>query len=182
MESSEVAPIVVDNGLGTHNIPVPEGLKDWGMLAEFADSIAARNTGKFIYDSFLTGDAFLVTREVINKIGTFDPFFFGYFADHDYGVRARIAGFDLVLAQGAYAYHKRAANFDYLPADLRQEKIASRWAKVHENWARFKVKYGLPVEQSGSSMDHLEWERLSSTEFARAKHYVPPQDYARFLV
>jgi len=172
----------VDNNFDTHTIPLPQNVNNWSQLAAFAENFESANRGKYIYDPFLTGDAFLVTREVIDRIGTFDPFFFGYFADHDYGIRARIAGFELVLAQGAYALHKRAANFEYLPPDIRQKKRSNRWAKVHENWARFKIKYGFPVELPYQYIHDIEWDRLCSVPFDAAKHHAPPKDYSEYFL
>lgn len=170
----------VDNNLATHNVAFPGSLTVWRKLAEFADDLAARNNGRSVPDPFLVGDAFLVRREVIDRIGTLDPFFFGYFADTDYGIRARIAGFNLVLAHGAYAYHKRDANLDYLPANLRQEKLYRRWERVYENWARFKIKYGLPVDLRRPDGDKFEWDRFCEAQYDAARHHVPSQDYAQY--
>jgi len=172
----------VDNDFETHTIPLPENVTNWGQLAGFSERIENEYRGRYLYDPFLTGDAFLVRRETIDKIGTFDPFFYGYFADHDYGIRARIAGFELVLARGAYALHKRAANFEYLPPEMRKQKRSARWAKVHENWARFKIKYGLPVELPFQYVHDIEWDRLCSAAFDKKLHYVSPGDYSAYVL
>lgn len=172
----------VDNNFPTHTLPLPVDVNNWSKLAAFAQKLSREMSGRYIYDPFLTGDAFLVTRAVIDKIGTFDPFFYGYFSDHDYGIRARIAGYNLVLARGAYAYHKRAANFDYLPPTLRDQKLASRWGKVYENWARFKIKYGLPVSLQYRDIHDIEWDRLSSAPFDPLNHYSAPEDYTEYLL
>jgi len=173
----------VDNGLDTHNIPLPSNLTDWHDLAEFAANIEQENAGKYLFDTYLTGDAFLVTRAVIDKIGTFDPLFYGYFADHDYGIRARIAGFKLVLARDAYALHNRSSNFDYLPKHLREQKLNARWSKIFENWARFKMKYGLPVELPYPGINNIDWTtwtRLCSPNYSYDHHYTPPMDYSTY--
>ncbi|HEB55659.1 MAG TPA: glycosyltransferase family 2 protein [Gammaproteobacteria bacterium] len=172
----------VDNGLATHNIPLPAEISGWPGLAEFSQSIEQEYAGKYLRDTFLTGDAFLVTRAVIDRIGTFDPLFYGYFADHDYGIRARVAGFELILARGAYAMHNRAANFEYLPGPLKEQKINTRWGRVHENWARFKMKYGLPVELPSDSMGDMAWNRLSSQDYDHDLHYTPAEDYSAYLL
>lgn len=140
-------------------------------------------TSKYIFDEFLIGDAFLVSQAVIDRIGTFDPLFYGYFADLDFGIRARMAGFNLVLARGAFAYHHQEANFNYLSDAEREKKLARRWAKVHENWARFKLKYGLPIEQPYTgAMGEIPWNRLSNEQFDPVRYYIAPGDYsASFL-
>jgi len=67
---------------------------------------------------------------VIQTIGTFDPMFYGYFADHDYGIRAECAGFRLLLARGAFAYHLQGMNISTLSEAEAQAKQAEwiRWA------------------------------------------------------
>ncbi|HEC05411.1 MAG TPA: glycosyltransferase family 2 protein [Thiolapillus brandeum] len=172
----------VDNGLSTHNIPIPPELTGWNDLAEFSEQIANKHGGEYLLDKYLTGDAFLVTRAVIDKIGTFDPLFYGYFADHDYGVRARTAGFELVLARGAYAMHNRSANFSYLPKHLREKKLGMRWSRIYENWARFKMKYGLPVELPYTGINDIDWDSLSCREYRQELCYSPPRDYSRYSI
>jgi len=141
------------------------------------------NRGRILIEDYLTGDAFLVKRSVIDAIGTLDPAFYGYFADHDYGIRTCRAGFKLAVAQGAFAFHHRAANFDYLPEVQRQQKLQTRWAKVHENWARFKMKYGLPVSSLYDGMNTIDWSLLNNAEASHAKDlYVPAEDYSEYLL
>ena len=170
----------VDNGLSTHNIPGCEAINNYLTLFQFAEKIERDNKGKFLLDSYLTGDAFMVHRAVLDKIGTFDPLFFGYFADHDFGIRTKIAGFELLLAQGAFAFHQRHANFDYLPPEQRESKARTRWARVYENWARFKLKYGLPIPKPYGHINTIPWDTLSGAPFEPGQHYSAPQDYGKF--
>lgn len=171
----------VDNQLETHNIMIPASVMRHEQLAAFAEDHASRFHLQYMTDEYLTGDAFLVSRAVLDKIGVLDPMFFGYFADNDYGLRARIAGFKLVLARGAFAFHMRDANFNYLPEELREKKKMLRFMRVFENWARFKLKYGLPVEQPYTSMNDLDWEVLSQKPFKPDLWYSPPGDYSRYF-
>jgi GT2 family glycosyltransferase len=43
---------------------------------------------------------------------------YGYFADSDFGLRAQVAGFELALIRGTFAYHNQSHNFDYLSEKL----------------------------------------------------------------
>lgn len=169
----------VDNQLDTHNITIPASVTRHEQLAVFAEELASRFHLQYMTDEYLTGDAFMVSRAVLDKIGVLDPMFFGYFADNDYGLRARIAGFKLVLARGAFAFHMRDANFNYLPEELREKKKMLRFMRVFENWARFKLKYGLPVEQPYTSMNDLDWKTLCQKPFKPELHYSPPVDYSK---
>ncbi len=172
----------VDNGKATHNVGLDRAPRDYREIFGFAQDLRGRDVGQVLEDDFLTGDAFLVTRAVLDRIGALDPRFYGYFADHDFGIRARVAGFSMVLARGAFAYHQRAANFDYLPEAERTRKMDLRWMRVIENWARFKLKYDLPVELPYRSMQEVPWERLSTQVFDPARHYTAPGDYSGDLV
>jgi GT2 family glycosyltransferase len=171
----------VDNARDTHNIKLPAATMSLEQLVVFAEEHAARFHGEYLCDDYLTGDAFLVSRAVLDKIGTLDPMFFGYFADHDFGIRARIAGFKIMLARAAFAFHKRDANFNYLPEELRKQKVTLRWMKIFENWARFKLKYGLPVELPYTSFTNLDWEALSHRPFSPEACYVSPRDYSKYF-
>ena len=170
----------VDNGLASHNISPARPIKNLADLFSVGQEIAQLHGHATQPDPWLVGDAFLVTRQVINAIGTFDPLFFGYFADPDFGLRAQIAGFGLHLVPGAYAYHKPHANFGYLPPEPRQEKLERRWMRVIENWARFKLKWGLPIEQPYQSMAGVPWAELAARPFAPQRHYSAPADYTRY--
>jgi len=172
----------VDNGLSSHNIqpgnPI-NSLEDiftesLNIYSLFADLCAP--------DPFLTGDAFIVNRELINKIGSLDPLFYGYFADHDYGLRAKIAGMETMLIPGAYAFHQAGSNISYLNEEDQARKLSLRWARIHENWARFKLKYGISIEVPYTSIHEIAWEELASTSFNQGTHYISPKDYGEFLV
>jgi len=173
----------VDNGkLPTHNIQLRSPINSYAALVNFGEQMAREHGPAVLPDPFLVGDAFLVSRAVIDKIGTFDPLFFGYFADPDFGLRAQIAGFELCVVRGAFAYHQQDANFGYLPKEQRDAKLSRRWARVYENWARFKMKYGFPVSLPYQVFMSIPWAQLASSPFDRDKHYSTPGDYSRFLV
>jgi len=167
----------VDNNKESHNI-TPPLLRSFEEFVGFGSAIERQFHGQTIIDDYLVGDAFLVKRSVIDRIGTLDPQFYGYFADGDFGVRVRAAGFDLVLARGAYAGHKRHANFEYLPPAERQAKLERRRDRVLENWTRFKLKYGLPADLP-YDFDAIPWSSLSAGATGNALRHQPG-DYSRF--
>jgi len=170
----------VDNGKPTHNLAMPGEIRGYEDVLAFATSLHVQHGHRFFLENFLTGDAFLTKRSLINAIGTFDPMFYGYFADHDYGVRCLRAGFELAVAEGAFAFHNQGSNFGYLDEAQRAAKLERRWARVHENWARFKLKYGLSIEQLYPGMNEIDWNHLGRAESATA--HVPAADYAAFEV
>jgi GT2 family glycosyltransferase len=172
----------VDNGFASHNIAPTRSITNLDDLFLVGREIEEMHGQSTQPDPFLVGDAFLVTRRVIDRIGAFDPIFFGYFADPDYGLRAQVAGFDLTLVPGAYAYHKQDANFDYLPAEQKKGKIERRWMRVFENWARFKLKWGMAIEQPYESISEIPWAQLAARPFDSRYHYSAPVDYTQYRI
>lgn len=53
----------------------------------------------------ISGAAFAMSRECYEAIGGFDPDYFTYFEDTDLSWRARLAGFEVVLAAQSVVYH-----------------------------------------------------------------------------
>jgi GT2 family glycosyltransferase len=173
----------VDNEKSTHNIDISRHIKTLADVPQFSAFVHEAKRGTVLIEDYLTGDAFLVKRSVIDAIGTLDPAFYGYFADHDYGIRVCREGFKLAVAQGAFAFHHCAANFDYLPDARRQQKLEARYGRIHENWARFKLKYGLPVNLLYSGMNAIDWGLLNTPVASDVKGFhVPPGDYSEYLL
>lgn len=172
----------VDNGLASHNLPPTRPVQNLQDVFAVGAEMLAKYPDVLEPDPFLVGDAFLVQRAVLDRIGTLDPCFYGYFADSDFGLRARIAGFDTVVVRGAYAWHQRAANFSYLPQQQRAAKLSKRWERVFENWARFKMKYGFPVAMPYRDVRAIPWASLQQTEFDPNRHFCPPGDYRKYLL
>lgn len=171
----------VDNGKELYNVYKDKDFDTFEELFSVADEIRERCQYALVDDAFLTGDAFLVTRKLLDSLGTLDPLFYGYFCDHDLGVRARKAGFSPVLARGAFAAHLHTANFDYLPEDERKIKSNRRWGRVYENWARFKLKYGLPVELQYSGVRNIPWANLLNPSDTQ-KLFEKPGNYLEYCV
>ena len=91
--------------------------------------------GRSIEVNSCLGSCFILKREVIAKIGYFDPAYTsGYFEEVDYCFRARAAGFKSVLALGAYIEHLGNVSFGLKPKD--REEL---WFK---NRAIFESKWG----------------------------------------
>ncbi len=111
----------------------------------FSDYISRLRGLSHTDDRVLSGDAVLIRRALIDRIGVLDRQFFGYFGDPDYGLRARRAGFRLVCAKGAWLKHHgqghikaenifRGVHIDELNARRRTLVLAA--------YERFRAKWG----------------------------------------
>ncbi len=84
------------------------GLIDWHKMR-------TRHSYKLVSDQpyateYLSGCAMFVKKEVFKKIGLFDERFFLYYEDADFSVRARQAGFDLLVVPSAKMNHLEQSN------------------------------------------------------------------------
>jgi GT2 family glycosyltransferase len=172
----------VDNELSSHNIQPGGSISRLEDIFRESQSLYSIYADLCVPDRFLTGDAFVVSRELIDRIGTFDPLFLGYFADHDYGVRANSVGLATFLLPGAYAFHDAGGNISYLSEEDQARKLNIRWSRLYENWDRFKLKYQIPAEQQYTSINDISWEEIASLSRDPGAHYVPPQDYQSYLI
>jgi len=60
---------------------------------------------------WLTGCALLIKKSAYEKVGGFDPRFFLLFEDADWSLRARKAGYDLMISPKSWLFHKVSASF-----------------------------------------------------------------------
>lgn len=90
---------------------------------------------------FISGCAMVVSREVVEKIGLLAECYFpAYWEDGEYSYRARKAGFPVLYAPKAIAYHKVGAtvNGTAQPLDLDHTKNRLRVFFVRRNYRGLK--------------------------------------------
>src|SRR5207247_380959 len=85
---------------------VPVDYAELDGLESFASRCRQEKAGQAIQVQRLTGFCLLVRREVLQAVGGYDEQFgLGFFDDDDLCVRARDAGFQLMVAQNVYIHH-----------------------------------------------------------------------------
>ena len=171
----------VDNGgLKTHNVKIegnPKSITHEDIMIT-AKKYFKTYSGKYLEDKYLSGDIFLVKREVLDNVGFFDTnTFTGYFSDHDFSSRVISNGYLCVLAQGAFAFAHQDINFNYLDPEKAQRKKNLRFQQAFENWARFKIKYSLPNDLNYNGINNVPWEKT----FEKKTKYIDKVDYSKYL-
>ncbi len=118
---------------------------DLAMLDEFAAKWSEANNGQIVETNRLVGFCLLIRREVIDRIGLFDERFgIGNFEDDDFCLRARQAGFRLVIARDSFVHHFGGRTFletgvDFGELMRRNERLfREKWA-VKREWEREEV-------------------------------------------
>lgn len=143
------------------NVPYGDNMD---AMQEFARQWSLENSGRYEEALRVIGFCMLVKREVIEKIGGFDPYYeAGNFEDDDFCIRAQRAGFKIRIAHDVFIHHFGSKTFQSENIDYRQVMLT--------NWERFKSKWELPRE--------LPIERgypiyeLIQGGFDQDKHFVP---------
>jgi GT2 family glycosyltransferase len=123
-----------------HIVPAPPEAKSYKDLETFSRAQLDREGLAYTEDRELSGDAVLVKRRVIERIGVLDLRFFGYFGDIDFGMRAHAAGFKLICAKGAWLFHGGAGHIKH---DNRGAEVAytERKALVESAYQAFREKW-----------------------------------------
>jgi GT2 family glycosyltransferase len=81
-----------------------------------------------------------IARRVLERVGGFDTrFAVGNLEDDDYGLRARLAGFRLWIADDSYVHHFGHRTFAIIDEDYD--------ALLAENAARYALKWDLPLDR-----------------------------------
>lgn len=103
------------------------GSIDWTHLAGFHRGVDEIDRGQFLLEhtdqlesDFATGCCVLVRRELIETIGFMDDSYFLYWEDVDYSIRARRAGFKIMLEPSSIIWHKNAGSSDGAGSRLQQ--------------------------------------------------------------
>lgn len=152
-------------------------LLDYDDEVAFAERVAAAEGLRYVEDRLLSGDAVLVRRALIDRIGVMDRQFFGYMGDPDYGLRAQRAGFRLVCAKGAWLVHTRAGHVKEearargiefkVAMSERMHLVATAYLKFREKWDK-----SLPPAYTG--IGSIDFERLRTLKRVPAPQYQPP--------
>lgn len=172
----------VDNGLDSHNIKLDVSIEDRLQMFTLAEEIHGRSIPS-ADDPFLIGDAFMVSRNLLNTIGGFDTRYVGYLSDFDFGIRAVGAGFRRVFVPKAFAWHGKDANFEYLDSEGAKRKLEMRWQRIRAAWKVFRERWELhssPPEWPGvNAVPLAELDRLAAL---RSDLEVTPISYDAFRV
>jgi GT2 family glycosyltransferase len=160
-----------------HQVRPPFQIRSFDDLDGFAGYVAAYWGLHHVEDHLLTGDSMLIKREVFDKIGVFDPRYFGYFGDVDFGVRVQRAGFKMVCAKGAWLWHEGAGAYRDLSAKSNEgyEVIhANRMRTVNDAYVLFREKWDLSLPPQYQGVAAIDFARLRAVPPPSGGEYQPP--------
>jgi len=155
---------MVTGGWLSECISVIESRRDIGIVspttneinssfrAAFLSGCMRALKGKSIEVNSGLGSCFILKKEVVKKIGLFDPVYTsGYFEEVDYSFKAAAAGFRSVMALGAYIEHLGNASFGLMPSmrkklwHANRSIFESRWGRSERILVFVKSDHGKDV-------------------------------------
>ncbi len=143
---------VLTGGWLDEPISILESRDDIGIVSPTTNEVIKKFRklpGKFIEVNSCLGSCFILKKEVIDKIGRFDPVYGrGYFEEVDYCFRAQAAGFKSALALGAYIEHIGNVSFGAFPEERdklwhkNRDIFEARWGKSERILVFLNKRYG----------------------------------------
>lgn len=99
------------------------GKIDWRNLFSFHIGVDEVDRGQFAQEretDFATGCCMLISREVVERVGTLDNRFFLYSEDVDYSLRVKRAGLKIFYCPKSSVYHKISGSTGGVGSQLQQ--------------------------------------------------------------
>lgn len=161
-----------------HQVALPFPERSYDDFNTFAEYVSKARGLEHSDDVVFSGDAVLLRRELIQKIGVLDTRFYGYLGDPDYGLRARRAGFRLVCAKGAWLNHfgQGHVKAEHFATGADMNELHNRRMKlVNAAFEQFKAKWGSPpVPAQPCDVNTWPWDRLVSAKHPATHDYFAP--------
>ncbi len=159
-----------------HSVPPPYALRSSDDVDRFAEYVSNIWGLTHVVDDLLSGDAVLIKRSLIDRIGIFDRRFYGYFSDIDFGLRAQRTGFKLVCAKGAWIRHHGAG---HIRADVDAKKMTQddantrRMQLVQAAFVHFRQKWDMTMPEQYTRDLFIDFEKIRKTQKGKGFEFTP---------
>jgi GT2 family glycosyltransferase len=113
---------------------------------------------------FISGCCFLISKEIIKKIGIFDERYYLYMEDSDLTERAKIAGYQLLLVPESVIWHCNSGSSK--PGSSLQDYFITRNRLIFGfNYASFRTKFALFRESIRFLFTGSPWRKRGVRDF-----------------
>lgn len=159
-----------------HRVVPPFPLRGYEDILAFSAYVNSYHGLAHVEDVSLSGDAVLIQSKVMQELGGFDPQFFGYCSDLDYGLRAQQRGYRLVCAQGAWLHHEGAG---HIKAECALEQLswdtirARREQLIQADYELFRAKWDPQLQPLHEGVRY-DFERLRARSVTSYCEFAPP--------
>lgn len=103
-------------------------------LSSFSQRLYEKQKGLFRTAKYLIGCCMMISFEALEEVGYLDEAFFGGADDLDYSIRARLKGFDLVVAHDVFVWHHIQASFSALKEETFKRIRDDCWSHFNQKW------------------------------------------------
>jgi GT2 family glycosyltransferase len=153
-----------------HKVVPPFPSRGYDDILDFSRYVFEYHALAYEEDRLFSGDAVLMRRSVLSRLGGFDPRFFGYYSDFDYGLRAQKAGFRLVCAKGAWLHHEGAGHIkdESVREDKSLDSVSARRNElIQADYLLFREKWDptLPPGHRGVRFDFAHMRSTGTPVF-----------------
>jgi len=144
------------------------GQMDWpNVLASHrgVDEVDRGQYDKVSDTDFVSGCCMLVKRQVLEKVGLFDPRYFLYYEDNDLCQRAKRAGFKLLFVPAAHIWHLNAGTAGGSGSSLQEYYISRNRLLFGLRFAPLRAKAALVRQSLKLLFFGKPWERKGVIDF-----------------
>jgi len=144
------------------------GQMDWdNVLASHrgVDEVDRGQYDKVSETDFVSGCCMLVKRQVLEKVGLFDPRYFLYYEDNDLCQRAKRAGFKLLFVPAAHLWHLNAGTAGGSGSSLQEYYISRNRLLFGLRFAPLQAKLALVRQSLKLLFFGKSWERKGVIDF-----------------
>lgn len=114
---------------------------------------------------FSTGACLLVKKEVLERVGFFDDKYFLYYEDSDLSQRVKNAGYKIIYAPDAVAWHRNAASVGGSGSSLQDYYISRNRLLFGLKYAPLRSKIALIRESIRLLTIGREWQKKGVRDF-----------------
>jgi GT2 family glycosyltransferase len=159
-----------------HRVVPPLPIRTFDDLDDFARYVSDHHGLAWTEDRLLTSDSMLIKRAALEKVGVFDPRYFGYFGDIDFGLRLQRAGLKMVCAKGAWLWHegqgayKDQANQTGTDYQVIHQK---RMEVVNAAYQAFRAKWDTSMPPNYVGVANIDFDRLRTVPAPAGGEFQP---------
>ncbi len=126
-------------------------------INKYAAELKKKYAGRTVDIDWCRGHCFVVKREVINKLGGFDPVYIPvYYDDRDYSLKILAAGYRCVKAKGAFVDHVRNVTMKKTMPEKRIVDLMDRNGKIfYKRWG-YPLRVIFALKNQGESLELLK--------------------------
>jgi len=144
------------------------GITDWNNVISSHRGVDEVDRGQYdeIFNTeFATGACFMISCEVLKRVGMFDDKYFLYYEDGDLNVRVKKAGYKILYTPKAFLWHSNAGSGGGSGSSLQDYYITRNRLLFGFSHAPLRAKLALLRESIRVFKNGREWQKRGVRDF-----------------